>query len=426
MRGRLVVLALASTSVVVIAFLVPLFTLVDELATDRATRPAELASRSLAPLAPLLEDEPLRDVLSATAASIEGTASIVRPDGRVVGDQVEIDAAISIVRTSQQAAVVDQDGGRRFLVPVVGDRGVLVVDVRVPVDSSGVRLAQLVLLLLGFGLIAGATALADRLGRSTVAAARRLESTAHALSSGDLGARAEVESPGDLAAVGQALDQLADRITDLLAEQREEAADLSHGLRTPLTALRLDVEALPDGDDRNRVLGDLEELDRAVGDVIAQARAPMREGAGQGTELVAAVRDRTDFWGALATDEGRRFGIHLDERPVRVAVPASELTTLLDVLLDNVFRHTPAGTAIQVVAGPAHGGGRVVVADDGPGYPDHLDVLERGSTSGGGTGLGLDIARRIVEDAGGWIELTSGRDVGTDRGARVGVWLPPT
>lgn len=420
MRRRLVTLALASTSLVAVAFLVPLFALVSQLATDRAVRPAELAARSLAPAAALVDQETLTDVLAATSSDLGGTASVVQPDGTVLGSPVEIDAAIERTRQERVADRVDHDGGQRVLVPVLTGDGVAVVDVRVPVDRTGIRVAWTALGVLGVLLVAGATLLADRMARDTVRGARALEETASRLSAGDLHASAAVTSPQDLARVSAALDQLAARIEELLAEAREDAADLSHGLRTPLTALRLDVEALPASPDRQRLLTDLGALDAAISQVIDEARAPLRSGAGEGADLVEVVRGRTEFWSGLAEDEGRSITVDLPQHPVRTSMPDSDARTVLDVLLDNAFRHTPTGTPVQVQVLEDDEEVLLVVADDGPGFPAGVEVMDRGRSGGGGSGLGLDIVRRAVVRAGGRVEL----DRTEPSGARIRCVLP--
>ncbi len=407
-------LALASTTLVAIAFLVPLFAMVSALAADRAVRPAELAARSLAPTAALVDEATLEEVLAATAADLGGTASVVFPDGAVIGDPVEVDDAIMTARSDVSSLQFAQDDVRRFLVPVIADAGVLVVDVRVVVDRSGVHSAWLALGTLGAALVAGASLLADRMGRTTVDAARALHDTAARLSAGDLEASAGVEDPPDLARVSGALDHLAGRIASLQAEAREQAADLSHGLRTPMTALRLDMEQLPDSAERERLLDDLLGLDRAISQVIDDARSPSRGGGDAPADLVALVAARVAFWRGLAEDEGRSILLATPDEAMPTLLPAGDLTTCMDVLLDNVFRHTPHGTDVDVSM--HRDGDHVVlaVADHGVGFPADVDVFERGRSGGDSSGLGLDIVRRAVERAGGHVMATSGAAGGAE------------
>jgi signal transduction histidine kinase len=207
--------------------------------------------------------------------------------------------------------------------------------------------------------------------------------------------------------VGLAVNRLAGRIGELLAAERETAADLAHRLRTPLTALRLDVESLPP-DGRERVLDDVDALSRGIDEVITEARRPVREGLGAATDATAVVADRVRFWSVLAEEERRAVAVELPgtELPVRAA--AGDLAAALDALLGNVFAHTPEGTGFRIaVRGTSGSGAEIVVADSGPGLADSVTAVTRGASGRGSTGLGLDIARRTAEASGGSMRLTT-------------------
>lgn len=95
--------------------------------------------------------------------------------------------------------------------------------------------------------------------------------------------------------------------------------------------------------------------------------------------------------------------------PVLVPVPPDELSAALDALIGNVLDHTPQGTGFRIVVEGADGWARLTVADDGPGFPDgYAAGVARGASGGGSTGLGLDIARRTAEDAGGTFAVAAG------------------
>src|SRR5215469_12992480 len=121
-------------------------------------------------------------------------------------------------------------------------------------------------------LVRLAVGLADRLGRSIVRPLQALEEVTHRLRDGDLDRRHEPAGPYEVAEVGQAVNELADRITSLLATTRIAAADLGHRLRTPLTALRLDVDAVTDGSERARLAATLDTLENAVSRLILETR----------------------------------------------------------------------------------------------------------------------------------------------------------
>ena len=168
--------------------------------------------------------------------------------------------------------------------------------------------------------------------------------TADRLAGGDLDARVTPDGPPETRSVAIALNRLAARIIELLHAEREAVADLSHRLRTPVTALRLDVEALPAGTERDRLESDVGSLTRSIDAVITEARRPIREGIDARCDATEVVAARIDFWSALAEDEGRRVDTSLPTRPLLVASTATDLAATVDALLGNVFAHTPAGT----------------------------------------------------------------------------------
>jgi signal transduction histidine kinase len=133
------------------------------------------------------------------------------------------------------------------------------------------------------------------------------------------------------------------------------------------------------------------------------------------------INERAAFWQPLAEDQERPMMVEVAAGPVLVSASSEDLAACTDVLLENVFSHTDEGAAFTVrLSRRAGGGAWLVVADDGPGFPD-ADATERGRSSDGSTGLGLDIARRIAEASGG--SLTIGRS--TSGGGAVTVGLGP-
>jgi signal transduction histidine kinase len=275
-------------------------------------------------------------------------------------------------------------------------------------------------LLLGLGLLVLvlSVALADRLARSLVRPLADVARAADRLAAGDLSARAELDGPPEVRRAGAGLNKLARRIGELLAYERETIADVSHRLRTPMTALRIDAESLRDQAERAQVLSDLDTLESTVDEVIRAARRPTRIGLVT-CDAATVVAERTAFWRPLAEDTDRSMTVELADGEVPVRVTSDDLATCMDILLENVFAHTPDGSALAIrLSRRAAGGAWLVVADDGPGF-GNTDPTERGSSTGGSTGLGLDIVRRIAEASGG--TLTIGRSAAGGGSVTVGL-----
>ncbi|MDT4913777.1 MAG: hypothetical protein QOC66_2905 [Pseudonocardiales bacterium] len=253
------------------------------------------------------------------------------------------------------------------------------------------------------GMLLLAAGAAELLTRRIVRPLIDTAETARALSVGDTAARAPTDGPREIAEVGVALNRLADRIDELIAEERETVADLSHRLRTPLTALRLDAEALRDATEAERVGGHVSNLERMLTAVIHAARRPQREGRMPSCDATAVVGDRVAFWSALAEDQERDGTISLPAGPLPVRAGAEDLAAAVDALMENVVAHTPEGTPFTVRLTATEDGARLEVADDGPGLPEDAPV--RGRSDRGSSGLGLDIARRVAEAGGGSMTL---------------------
>ncbi|MFN8038568.1 MAG: HAMP domain-containing sensor histidine kinase [Acidimicrobiales bacterium] len=435
MRRQLTLAAVALTSMIVLAFLVPLGLLVPSVAEDRARNAAERLAETLVPVLATVDDpSQLRQVVDGVESAGVGRLSVVLPDGTVLGAPAGVDDNIALARRNRafQAPV---DGGVAVLVPVGTNGGTAVVQVVVSDDvlHQGVLSSWAVLAGLGLALVLVAAVVADRLSKTIVAPVMDLADTAERLGHGELDARVEPGGPPEIVEVGTILNRLADRISDLLTAEREEVADLSHRLRTPVTALRLDIDALAESEEKERLVADADALARAVDRLITEARRPVRVGVGTESDLTAITRERVEFWAALAEDQGRRWSLDLPDQPVLVAVHPDDLGAALDALLGNVLAHTPDGVAFAVAVradgttgsadGDASGrgsdGGSLVVEDEGPGLPT-ADVTERGTSHGGSTGLGLDIVKRTTEASGGGIELGTSASGGARITARFG------
>jgi len=215
---------------------------------------------------------------------------------------------------------------------------------------------------------------------------------------------------------------MAAQIQRLIETERETAADIAHRLRTPLTALHLDVEALEEGDAKEGLSADLDEMERTVDFVIAEARRPVRRDRGDGCDLAEIVAQRVEFWRPLGEEQLRVVETHVDPTAELVEIPAEDAAVLVDALIENVFSHTGEGTAFAVTLTAVANRLRLTVEDAGHGWADDdVDVVGRGTSTRGSTGLGLDIVRRTAESVGGTIATHRSERLG---GAAVTVELP--
>ncbi|MFE6945280.1 sensor histidine kinase [Streptomyces chartreusis] len=437
MRWALVKVCLAVTTMVVVAFAVPLGLVIREMARDRAFSNAEREAAAVAPALSITTDRDQLERVVASAGSDSGMAvHIPASSDKASGGTSAVDlgrqraaaADIVTVRRLGRASTSDVPGGSTLLQPVALSSGeIAVVEVFVPDAevTNGLTTAWTVLAGVGLALIVGSVAVADRLGVRMVRPAQRLVEGAHELGEGKLGSRVPEEGPTELRLAAVAFNSMADQVVQLLANERELAADLSHRLRTPLTVLRLNAASLGDGPAAEQTRTAVAQLEREVDTIIRTAREAKPQtvaaGPGAGCDAAEVVRERMAFWSALAEDEGRKVRVAGVERPVRIPVARADLAAALDALLGNVFRHTTEGTAFAVDLHNGEDAVIVLVSDAGTGISDPEAAMARGRGSGsaGSTGLGLDIVRRLAESTGGDVRIGSSVLGGTE----VRIWI---
>ena len=428
MRRRLALVFVALAVMLTVGFLVPLGRSVSSQARLRALAGAQSDARgvatALAAVAGSTGEVPgvaeVEFVLNSFGSS---DLMVLMADGSIIGigppDAVEVASAAT---GSMVASVAD---GALAIVPVTfgGTGGQLVVTAFVDGDTlrEGVGSSWLILTALGLIVVIGTVPLADRLASSITRPVKNLSDAAHRWAGGDLSARVVPDGPDEVAESGRAFNQLAERLTDLLAAERERAADLSHRLRTPIAALRLQAESVADPGDRDALIGDIVHLEGEVTALIEDVR---RSESVEATicDLPSVVAQRMGFWRVVASAQQRSVEAEVDEdSPLLVNLPAAGVLTVLDNLVQNVLTHTVAGVGFTVST--SSGPPRLTIADEGDGLPS-ADVFDRGSGSGRGTGLGLDIVRRLAEQSGG--EVTVGEGDGATIVVRFGEPVSPT
>lgn len=414
MRRRISWLVAATTSAVILAFLLPLGMLVRTMAEDRAIAGARQEAQEVATLVAGLTDvRQLTDLVELVDRRSPTATSVRLPDGTLIGTEPPGSPAsrtqiVSRARAGEAFTLVD-DQGAQVVVPVVTDRGTAVITTAVTGSElrNGVTPAWVTLAILGVLLMILAAVAADQLGRRVSAPVTELADVAYRLRAGELDARAAARGPVELVELGKAFNSLADRIGELLVAEREAVADLSHRLRTPVTALRLDAEAVTEPEVAVRLRHDISNLERTVDAIVKDARRPIRSTLNRSCDAASIVRDRVAFWSALADEQGRAVTVSIPAGPVPAAIDATELVDVVDALLDNVFAHTPDGTSFAVSLVVTESGlVQLEVADTGPGTADE-QVAIRGHSTARSTGLGLDIVRRAAIAGGGELAITS-------------------
>ena len=411
MRRRLAWVFVALAVMLVVGFLVPL-------GLSLRTQ-AELRSLAAA-------QSDARGVATALAASARATSrnpgaidvgfvldsfgsddlAVFLPDGTRLGTGHTPDNVLDLAADGSIVARID--GGVLAVVPVTfqtsGARLVVTAFVSNEDLREGVATSWLILAILGLIVVIGAVPIADRLAVAIVRPVRELSDAAHRWADGDLDARVAPAGPPEVAESGRAFNQLVERLSELLAAERERIADLSHRLRTPIAALRLQADSVTDPAARDGLISDIVHLEGEVTALIEDVR---RTESSESTicDLGAVVGKRMGFWRVVASAQQRSVDVdlHIDS-PVLVNLPAAEVLSILDNLVQNVLTHTVAGVGftVSVASGPP----RLTITDEGDGLPS-TDVFDRGSSSGS-SGLGLDIVRRVAEESGGDVTLGDG------------------
>jgi signal transduction histidine kinase len=401
---------------VALAFLIPLALVVQQLARERALADAERQTAVVVAVLTVTTDPVAVDrAISTTGGPAVGRVAVHGLAGGGVGNRHARPDDIDAAATQSRSVVVRVPGGLSYLEPVdVGQGRTAVVEVYIPDSelSRGVRPAWYALSAVALGLVIASVWVGDRLAAKAVGSARVLAAAARALGDGDLDVRVRPSGPRELAEAGLAFNAMADHVTATLNSERELVADLSHRLRTPLTALRLDAETLDDSRAAQRIRTAIAALELEIDKLIRAARrlpAQRVEEDPAGCDASEVVRDRMVFWSAVAADQARWVQVQGVEEPAPVPVPRAELAAALDALLGNVFRYTPQGSPMEVAVTRRDGYVAIRVEDGGPGIADPDRALRRGSSGKGSTGLGLDIVKRVALAARGGVNIDRGQ-----------------
>lgn len=322
---------------------------------------------------PLRADPLVRQALAGTLATrVDGVIEVATP----ISNRSPDERVIGAVRVTEPLARVDRRSRLAWLV-----------------------MAGSAALAIGLAWLIG-NRLARRLSQPII----DLAAGAQRIGDGGTLARPSPSGIDEIDRLGTALADSTDRVNDALARERRFSADVSHQLRTPITALRLQLEAACDDQDRLAIgpaLSDLDRLEDTVDHLLAVARDAMP--IVSNARLDHAVHDASRRWQARAEAVGRAVRpVIVETGPVRGS--AASIAQILDVLVDNALHHGRG--AVEIAVRPLPGGAALDVSDEGDGIAlsDVGRIFDRGH--GDGHGIGLALARSIAEAEGGRLVLT--------------------
>ncbi|WP_169542278.1 HAMP domain-containing sensor histidine kinase [Solirubrobacter soli] len=337
-------------------------------------------------------------VYEASGRRVAGTGGPVHADTLV-------DAAL---RAS--APVSESDSQLVVVVPLLsGERvtGALRAQRSGDATADAVRRAWLALAGLALLVVLLAVLAAFVLGRRLARPLERLAVAARRLGQGDFATRAPRGGVPEADQIAIALDETAQRLADLVARERAFSADASHQLRTPLAALRIELEALemsPDAPaELPRALAQVERLQSTIDTLLAVARDIPRPAAD--TDVADVVDELQARWRDPLAAEARPLRIGLSPEAGTSSASGAVVSEILDVLLENAQRHGAGAVSIST-----RSSGRWIaldVADEGPGFSGTSEeVFTRRAPSPDGHGIGLSLAQSLAHAEGGRLAVT--------------------
>ncbi|MFN8222279.1 MAG: HAMP domain-containing sensor histidine kinase [Gaiellales bacterium] len=260
-----------------------------------------------------------------------------------------------------------------------------------------------------------------------------LETAAAAVAAGNRAARAPLTGPPEVRSAAAAFNEMVERLESLVTSQSEFVADASHQLRTPLTALRLRLDNLELAasdemrDGLEAAVAEAGRLTEIMDGLLALARADGGATPATAVDLTEVATDRAEAWEALAAERGIEVVVEPASQ-VSVRVARDRVDQVLDNLIANAIEASPDGDTVRLLVSTVGDRGELRVRDGGPGLVDDdkrraLDRFWRASRTPG-SGLGLPIAKRLVEIDHGMLELLDAPGGGLDAVVRLPLARP--
>ncbi len=297
----------------------------------------------------------------------------------------------------------------------------------VPLDPEASRISDMVsryLLWAGLGAAALGTALVWIMARRSLVPLQRLGTTARHLGRGDLSQRADTTGPSEIRQLAHSFNVMAAELEEAERHRRNLTADVAHELRTPLSNIQGYLEVMKDGliqpttESIDTIHGQALLLSSLVEDLrlLAQVDAGELELQSSPAQVGEMLQSGLEAVRPRAKAVGVALSLEVESTLPTVELDPTRIAQAVGNLLENAVTHTPEGGTVSVSALAVADAVEVTVADTGPGIAPHdlphiFDRFYRAdpsrARSTGGTGLGLTIARRLVEAHGGSIEVES-------------------
>lgn len=423
----------AFVAVVLVTLIVPISVLSSRLARTELRDRAERRVALVAAAVTAFGIDGVNTAMGQLSDDADARTLLVAADGAVLADS---DPGIPSPVLPDLASVArgellpdDPDGRIRAAAPVAvrGDPTGAMVLVVLSAESVAERqrVVGVVLIAIGAAIVAAAAGLGAVLARSLVRPVEHLDAQAGALASGDLDARATVpRRPPELRRLAEAFNEMSSRLDTVITSQRAFTSDAAHQLRSPLTVLRLRLEAIedraPDDADVAVATAEVHRLQHLIDDLLALARLDRGQQEATVVPLGSVVRRHCDLWSASAEEHGVVLRTRISgDGPLARTVPGG-VEQVLDGFLENAMRVAPPGSDVVVNVARQADEAVVQVADRGPGLSEQhrrqaFDRLWRDpdAAADGGTGLGLAIVARIVAASGGRARLDARPGGGT-------------
>jgi signal transduction histidine kinase len=405
LRRRVLVSILAVTALAVILFALPLSVAVQRLyRTEAITALQRDAARAAAVVPDAIPGGPVSLPRQSPSQPVIGVYDTA---GRRVAGSGPARSALATSGRKVQVRDAVEGGDLAVIAPIPSDqKAVGTVRAAIPYRTvtDRVRRAWAAMALLALIATALAAVLARRQSVRMAAPLERLTRAARALGDGDFTVRAERSGLREADTASQALEDTAAQLGDLVDRERTFSSDVSHQLRTPLTALMVGLEGALDrpGADLRSAIHDAlsrgEHLRTTIDDLISLVRPP--DSTTAPADLTGLVHDVGARWEAPLATRGRQLVSVTDPDLPGCPAPRAAVRQILDVLIGNALWHGEGTVTIE--AHKTADGVEIEVSDEGPGLAAEPGELLAGSAERtDGHGRGLPLARSLAAAADG-------------------------